>query len=280
MVVVLPWHVKPVRVAESIAMLDILCEGRLILGIGRGLGKIEFDGLGVPMGESRGRFIESAEIILNGLEQGWVEYDGEFFQQPKRWLRPAPEATFKGRTFAAAVSPESSEIMAKLGLGIMVIPQKPWDTTKEDLANYSDTFRRVNGVDAPPTKMLCPVFVDEDEGRARDLGIHYIGKYYHMVLKHYDLAGTHFAGVTGYEHYARGATEMQRRGEDNAAEFYAGLQVYGTPDQCVEKIAERKEILGSDTFIGTFSYSGIEWDDVERNVRLFMDKVQPRVKAM
>src|SRR6185295_7671460 len=41
MVVVLPWH-DPVRVAEEICMLDAISDGRLILGIGRGAGRIEF----------------------------------------------------------------------------------------------------------------------------------------------------------------------------------------------------------------------------------------------
>ena len=43
MVVVLPWH-DPMRVAEQVSMLDDLCDGRLILGMGRGAGKVEFDG--------------------------------------------------------------------------------------------------------------------------------------------------------------------------------------------------------------------------------------------
>ena len=69
MVVVLPWH-DPVRVAEQVSMLDHISEGRLILGLGRGAGRIEFEGFGIDMGESRERFVEAAEIVLTGLEQG------------------------------------------------------------------------------------------------------------------------------------------------------------------------------------------------------------------
>src|SRR5690348_2304560 len=61
MVVVLPWH-DPLRVAEEVAMLDNLSDGRLIFGMGRGLGRVEFEGFRVPMDESRARFIESAEM--------------------------------------------------------------------------------------------------------------------------------------------------------------------------------------------------------------------------
>src|SRR5438128_6722505 len=133
MVVVLPWH-DPLRVAEQVAMLDNLSDGRFIFGIGRGLGRVEFEGFRVPMEESRGRFIESAEMILRGLEQGYCEYDGTFVKQPRKAIRPAPYRTFKGRTYAAAVSPESMRIMAELGVGILIIPQKPWDVVREELA--------------------------------------------------------------------------------------------------------------------------------------------------
>ena len=63
MVVVLPWH-DPVRVAEEVSMLDNLSEGRMILGIGRGLAKVEFEGFRLEMSQSRTRFAESAEMVL------------------------------------------------------------------------------------------------------------------------------------------------------------------------------------------------------------------------
>ncbi|HEY7296068.1 MAG TPA: LLM class flavin-dependent oxidoreductase, partial [Dehalococcoidia bacterium] len=59
MVVVLPWH-DPIRVAEEVAMLDNLSSGRVLLGIGRGLGRVEYDGFRADMNESRQRFIEYA----------------------------------------------------------------------------------------------------------------------------------------------------------------------------------------------------------------------------
>ena len=121
MVVVLPWH-DPMRAAEEISMLDDLCDGRLILGLGRGAGQVEFEGFRVDMGESRERFVEAADMVLTGLEQGYCEYEGQFYTQPKKDIRPKPFKSFKGRTYAAAVSPESSEIMARLGVGILIIP--------------------------------------------------------------------------------------------------------------------------------------------------------------
>src|SRR6516162_1425941 len=93
MVMVLPWH-NPVRLAEEISVLDNLSEGRVILGIGRGLGRIEFNGFRAAMGESRQRFLENAEALLSGLETGSIEYDGTLYRQPRVAIRPAPYRSF------------------------------------------------------------------------------------------------------------------------------------------------------------------------------------------
>ena len=65
-VVVLPWH-DPIRVAEQIALLDIMCGGRCIFGFGRGAASAEYEGFGIPMGEARPRFAEAAEIVVKAL---------------------------------------------------------------------------------------------------------------------------------------------------------------------------------------------------------------------
>src|SRR3546814_18926955 len=92
MVHVLPRH-DPIRVAEEISVLDHVSGGRTILGIGRGLGRIEFDGFRVPMGESRERFVSYAAAILNSLETGYLESDRDIHKQPKVQIRQAPIAT-------------------------------------------------------------------------------------------------------------------------------------------------------------------------------------------
>ncbi|MCY4077815.1 MAG: LLM class flavin-dependent oxidoreductase [Acidobacteria bacterium] len=168
MVVVLPWR-DPFRVAEQIAMLDVMSGGRVIFGMGRGAGRCEFDGFRVPMEESRARFVEAAEMIMGGLESGFCEYDGDFYTQPRAAVRPRANLSFKGRTYAAAVSPESAEIMAKLGVGLLIIPQKPWDHVAKELAEYRALFQRVNGFDAPAPIAAGWTFVDESEERAYEI---------------------------------------------------------------------------------------------------------------
>ena len=106
MVVVLPWH-DPIRVAEQVTMLDHLSDGRMILGLGRGLGRVEFEGFRVAMDESRPRFIEASRMILQALESGTCEFEGEFYKlpacrsYPKPVQSPHPPLFFGGESTAA-----------------------------------------------------------------------------------------------------------------------------------------------------------------------------------
>jgi len=277
MVVVLPWH-QPMRVAEQIAVLDHVSDGRLILGLGRGLGRVEFDGFGVSMDQSRQFFSEAADMILSGLERGYCEYDGELVKQIRRDIRPKPFKSFKGRSYAAAVSPESGPVIAKLGLGMLIIPQKPWEMVTAELRNYNAVYQQVNGVPAPPTICAGWVFCDEDAGRAEEKARQYIGGYWQTVLKHYELRGDHLAKTKGYESYAR----MQQiasapGGADAMIDFFLGLQVWGTPERCYQTIVATQKRVGSDRFVGVFSYAGMPSAEAERNMRLFARKVLPEL---
>jgi alkanesulfonate monooxygenase SsuD/methylene tetrahydromethanopterin reductase-like flavin-dependent oxidoreductase (luciferase family) len=278
MVVVLPWH-HPLRVAEQVVVLDHLSNGRLILGIGRGLGRVEFEGFGVSQEDSRAIFVESAQMLLAGLEQGYVEFEGRFVQQRRRELRPRPFKSFRGRTYAAAVSPESSEIMAKLGIGILIIPQKPWELVVRELHDYRSVFTRVNGVDAPPPILAGWVLCDADAARAERHAREYIGEYYRSVIAHYELVGDHLATMKGYESY-KGVQERisQPGGAEEMIDFFLDLQVWGTPERCYEKIVDIAARTGGEAFTGVFSYGGMPYELAEQSLRLFASEVMPELR--
>ena len=279
MVVVLPWH-DPVRVAEQIAVLDIVSGGRLVLGLGRGLGRVEFDGFRVPMGEARQRFDESARMIIDGLETGYVELDGRIFQQPRRAIRPRPPRSFKGRTYAAAVSPESIRIVAELGVGMMVIPQKSWEIHAADAANFRQIFREVHGAEPPPSIMAGWVFVDPDGDRARELGRQYMIDYYRSVVDHYEIAGEHFGQTKGYEHYATGAAALRQYGLDPGRDAFAKLQLAGTPAEVFEQIADLAPQLNVESFLAVASYGTMPPAEAQRNLRCFAADVMPNLRAL
>jgi alkanesulfonate monooxygenase SsuD/methylene tetrahydromethanopterin reductase-like flavin-dependent oxidoreductase (luciferase family) len=277
--VILPWH-DPIRVAEQVTMLDLMSNGRFIFGMGRGLGRIEFEAFGNPMDEARPRFVESAEIVLRALETGILEADGEFYKIPRRDLRPKPVRSFENRLYAAAVSPESVRIMADVGAGILINPQKDWSEVAQDMANYRRQFRELKGREAPPPMVTGWVCCHEDAETAREMAYEYIGAYYHSVMSHYELGGAHFESTQGYEYYRRLAKYIGEHGSDRVIDNFIELQIWGTPDECYERVVEIQKQVGNDGFNAVCSFAGMPADVAETNMRLFASEVMPRLKEL
>ena len=278
MAIILPWH-DPLRVAEQVSMLDNLSGGRYILGIGRGLAKFEFEGFRLDMTQSRAMFIEYAETVLEGLEQGYVERDGVFAKQPRREIRPYPVRSFQGRTYAAGVSAESMPIMAKLGAGLLIIPQKAWDEIAQDMESYRSSWAEFQpGRPRPRPYVSGFTVVDSDADRAKELAHQYIGVYYQTVTQHYNLMSQDFAGAKVYDHYDKLSKFINERGMDYAASGFTSLMPWGTPDQVLRKIEKIRDIVDMGAFVGYFSFAGMPIDQAERSLNLFASEVLPVLK--
>jgi alkanesulfonate monooxygenase SsuD/methylene tetrahydromethanopterin reductase-like flavin-dependent oxidoreductase (luciferase family) len=280
MVCVLPWH-DPLRVAEQVSMLDCLSRGRVIFGMGRGTGKVEFDGFRTEMSTARLRFKESAELVLTALETGVAEYHGELIEQPRVDLRPRPFKSFRGRTYAAAISPESARIMAEMGVGLLIIPQKPWNGVERELAEYRETYLEATGEYAPPPVVAGWTFVDENADRAEERAREYIRGYWDSVVKHYQFDRPHLRETPGYEHHGLMYDRLNAPGgADAMAEFFLGLQLWGTPEQVFDKILDLQQKTLMESYNAVFSYAGMPIDEAERSMRLFARDVMPELKAL
>src|SRR5918996_892793 len=92
---ILPFH-HPIRLAESLALADVISRGRLDVGVGRGNRPVEFAGYRVPQQESRERFDETIDILLKFWTQEKVHYEGKFYRLddvrvlPKPYQQPHP----------------------------------------------------------------------------------------------------------------------------------------------------------------------------------------------
>ncbi|MFC3229708.1 LLM class flavin-dependent oxidoreductase [Marinibaculum pumilum] len=278
MVTVLPWH-DPMRVAENFALLDQLSEGRAILGIGRGLGRLEFDGFRAEMGESRRRFTEYTEAIVAGLESGVMEYDGAFYKQPRMPIRPAPYASFRGRTYASAISPDSVTLMARLGIGLMVIAQKPWDTVKADLDGYRDTYREVNGEEAPKPILAMFVACHEDAAEAQRMRETYLQAYARSTVVNYEFDNAKFAEIEGYEYYGGLSRNIAKHGLEKFNGFLADLQVWGTPEEVTARLIDRASFLDVGGLLLLPVYGGMPAAVARANFDLVARKVLPALKA-
>lgn len=276
-VTVLPWQ-NPVRIAESFLLLDQFSEGRAILGIGRGLGKEEFDGFGVPMGEARKRFREYAEALLEALETGVMEYDGEYLKQPRVELRPRPYASYRGRVFASAVSPESVKLMANLDVGLMIIAQKPWNRVEEDIVSYRERFFAMQGRPAPKPVVVAFCAVNEDAAKAQEMRDKYLVEYARSTSAFYQFGNKEFASIEGYEYYGALAASVEKNGIEKFNNFLADLQIWGRPEEVLEKLKEMVERFDIGSFIIYTQFGDMPFDVGRENYELFARKVLPHLK--
>jgi alkanesulfonate monooxygenase SsuD/methylene tetrahydromethanopterin reductase-like flavin-dependent oxidoreductase (luciferase family) len=278
LVVILPWH-NPLRVAEDMSLLDHVSGGRYILGIGRGLGAYEMEGWGVDMNNTREIFNESAEALLTALRDGRMEFNGNQIKQPSRDIRPAPLKPFTGRSYGAGHSPESFEIMARLGLGAIVFPFKEWSGVKTNLDAYARVWAelRPDTIPPKPATVVFP-FVDKDPKKAEAMAIKYVGHHYKGVLKNYDFGGKHFANLKGYEHYAANASDFEEVPESQIRDF-VNLMPYGTPEQVIEKTREIDKYLDLGCLITHFRFGNMPYEMAERSMRLFVDEVMPELHS-
>ena len=277
MVIVLPWH-DPVRVAEQIAMLDLLSDGRIIIGFGRGAATVEYNGFRVPMDESRDRFVEAAEVVVKALANERFEHQGRFFQIPDTSIRPRPFSHPERRLYGAAVSPDTAERMARLGLGVLVaIPLYGWDAQAKDVQRHNEIIRQMGREPVAPITSSF-VFCAETAKEAREGARQYMGGYWAAADAHYHFSDGHLKTVKGYEHYGVIADNAKTTSPEQSVDGFVDIQVAGTPDQCLQQIYSMREKVGMDHFIAIFSYGGMPHEAAERNLRLFAAEVMPKLQ--
>jgi alkanesulfonate monooxygenase SsuD/methylene tetrahydromethanopterin reductase-like flavin-dependent oxidoreductase (luciferase family) len=265
-------------VAEQIALLDILSHGRCVFGFGRGAASVEYAGFRIPMEEARPRFVEAAKIVVKALTQEVFDWDGEFFKIPPTSIRPRPISHPERRFYASSVSPESAEIMAKLGFGLLVIMQNEWPKAAEDIRRYRDITSSVGHAPRPPI-ISTNISVAESREEAHERAAKYLARKWDSIDAHYHFSDGHLATVKGYEFYggmAKTYSKMKDEGyRKKATEFYVKIQVVGTPDDCIQQIGELQRLTGLDHLVGEFGYGGMPHEDAQLNMRLFADRVMP-----
>ena len=275
--IVLPWH-DPVRVAEQIALLDIMCGGRCLFGFGRGAASTEYEGFRIPMGEARPRFAEAAEIVVKALSQESFEWHGEFFQIPRMSIRPRPISHPERRFYASSVSPESAEIIAKLGFGMLFIMQNEWSKCREDIEKFQ-AMRTAAGFAPKPPIILTNISCAESREEAQERAFQYLGRKWQSIDDHYHFSDGHLANVKGYEAYGKTAKTYAKLKDPanlkKATDFYVSIQIVGTPDDCLQQLAELQQVTGLDHLVAEFSFGDLPHHEAETNMRLFADRVLP-----
>src|SRR5689334_10802737 len=276
-VIVLPWH-DPIRVAEQIAYLDLLCRGRCMFGFGRGAASAEYAGFRIPMEEARARFAEAAQLVTKALRDEVFEWNGEFYKIPKMSIRPRPMSHPERRFYASSVSPESAEIMAKLGFGMMVIMQNEWQKAAADIHSYREIAMSVGHTPTPPV-ILTNVSCAPTRAEATERAAQYLGAKWDSIDAHYNFSDGHLATVKGYESYGKMQktyAKMKDPAErEKMTQFYVSIQIVGTADDCIQQLGELQRLTGTDHVVCDFSYGRMPPAQAELNMRHFAERVLP-----
>ena len=276
--VILPWH-DPLRVAENIAVLDLLSKGKVRFGMGRGLARREFEAFRVAMDESRGRFDEAAPMIVKALETGFIEGDGPFYEQPRTELRPKPQHSFEGRIYAVASSEDSVNSAAKLGAHMVMFADRPWEMRKPVIEKGRELHREYHGTE-PPHLMLTDFCVcGTDNERCEEEARQYQGKFVESNFYHYEFLGEHFKSVKGYDAYQQKAEIARQTGHSGAVDGFMKAACWGTPDRVLRELEARRDLLGDFELNVAFRFGGTPMDVAERGLKLFAKEVLPVLKS-
>ena len=135
-VTVLPWH-NPVLLAEQIATLDLLSEGRVDAGIGKGYRLKEFEGFAMPVEEADARFEECLEVMLKAWtsDSPW-SHRGKYWQYDNIVVEPPSTQKPHPQLWMGAGSPRSVKQVAQLGFNMLLGQYDSFDMIVDEIAMY------------------------------------------------------------------------------------------------------------------------------------------------
>jgi len=260
-VTLLPLH-NPLRIAEDIAMLDILSSGRIEVGVGRGMEWLNFQAFGSEWATAQERVIEGIDILKDAWTKEDCVWNGRFFQTdrpitvlPKPVQQPHPPIWM-----TANRDPEHFRWIGEHGLHLMTIPWVLPDLgmSREFIAEYRAGLRSA-GHDPSQFEVLglFPVYVADTRDQA---------------LQEF---GPHWTNMRRIATEARGGVRQEPEFEALVA---ANRAMLGDPDSCrrqLDKVAD----LGLTRIALHTHVGGLAQERVLKSLRLFITRVAPVLAA-
>jgi alkanesulfonate monooxygenase SsuD/methylene tetrahydromethanopterin reductase-like flavin-dependent oxidoreductase (luciferase family) len=272
-IVLLPLS-HPLRVAEEVATLDVMSNGRVEFGAGRGAIPNHFRGFGVGQSDSRERLFEGLEIIRRAWTEETVSFDGSFYHfreirvVPKPVQRPHPPIRI------AANSEDTFELMGRMGYPIFAASQV---NSFNRLRKLVPAYRKARlAADHPDNRgddltLLMPLYVGEDPAEIRrdtEPGIRHLLE---TVASLYSSAAPKTEG--GARRIMELAQKVRATSYEQACESMA---LFDTPDRCVERLKAFQKEFEMGRLICWFNPGGtISHQRVVRTMELFAASVMP-----
>jgi alkanesulfonate monooxygenase SsuD/methylene tetrahydromethanopterin reductase-like flavin-dependent oxidoreductase (luciferase family) len=271
-IVLLPLS-HPIRVAEEIASLDVLSNGRVEFGIGRGAIPAHFSGFGIAQRESRDRFLEGLEIVLGAWKNERFSYNGRFFQIDNLMVVPKPVQRPHPPLRIACNSADTFELVGRLGYKIFAASQvNPYRRIKEFLSVYNDARAAAGhpSMDGDDFTLLSPLYVGDNPAQIRQETEPSVR---HLLQTASSLLESAAVSEKAAAHIREVAERSRRLTYDKMSETMA---IFDTPERCIERLAQLREDFKMDRTICWFNPGGrIPHQRVMRSMELFAAKVMP-----
>jgi alkanesulfonate monooxygenase SsuD/methylene tetrahydromethanopterin reductase-like flavin-dependent oxidoreductase (luciferase family) len=269
-VTLIPLH-NPVKIAEEAAIADVLSDGRLEFGVGRGTAPLHYAGFGIPQEESRPRFDEALDFIIGAWTHESFSFEGKYYRVQDLKLTPRPLQSPHPPVRIAANSPDTFPFAAGRHLPIFASPMiNPPDRLKAGLGVYR---AGLGGVPCD-TALAFPVHVADSREQARAEVEPGLMRFLHEATER--LQPLEHTDIKSFETFRQVLARMQRV---TYADFDREMGVFGEPAYCVERIGELQAEYGFDEFIGYFNQGGLMPPElVRQSMTRFAREVMPHCR--
>ena len=259
LVTLLPLY-NPVRVIEEVGMLDLLTQGRLELGIGRGVSPPEICTYGIDPADTLEMFEEAYEILIKGLTSDVLSHDGRFHTIKDVLMVLAPVQQPRPPFWYGVGSVERAEWAAHNRINLIALrpPQAVRAFTDRFLEAWDETGRPIQ--ERPLRGVDRPLVIAENGAEARRIAADAHLGFHRSLMLLWD-----HAGITPPTHFPPTFELWQK----------AGGAFAGTPEQAREFIAEQIDVAGLDTMNFHLAFGNISFDHVRQTAELFAAEVMP-----
>jgi alkanesulfonate monooxygenase SsuD/methylene tetrahydromethanopterin reductase-like flavin-dependent oxidoreductase (luciferase family) len=223
----------PLRLAEEVALLDVLSGGRVNWGAGRGFSLTEFNAFGIPPEESAARFREAVDVVLRAWTEDRLSYSGTYFRCEEVELLPKPLQRPHPPVWMAATSDPAIEWAASRGFDILMDPHASMADLGRKRRLYAERLAAAgfndSGRDIPMARLIALAETLEKAAEVARRGAAWLVDAY-----------------AGPQHKKAKTMHVERSydGLDPVDYYIRNVVLHGTPESIVDRIRELQEEIG------------------------------------
>ena len=254
---------NPVDVAEQVATLDVICEGRFVFGVGLGYREQEYEAFGVTAKERVARLVESLELIRRLWAEDEVSHHGRFFNVTRARLALRPVQKPHPPIWFAANNDGAVERAARMGAAWVINPHAKLASLSQQMTIYKKALVEAGRPFPAELPIIKELYIAPD----RRTAIQECRPFLEVKYKAYG---------------AWGQDKALPAGESFDLAFDELVQdrfIIGDPDDAIREIRRHVDALGANCFIFRVQWPGMEQAKVLRTIKLLAERVMPAVGA-